>query len=223
MLRRSKNLLALASLMVAFCGASGGRPPEAALQDLKEGNKRFFSNQATHFHMDDQTLAVHQEGQSPDAIVLSCSDSRVPPERIFDQDMGELFTIRVAGNILNEDVIASIEYAVSNLGSRLIVIMGHDSCGAIQEALNGLPSEEAGSPSLSHLIREIRSNLGFVISKDAASSDLTPQFAVQKNVSAVAAELLNRSKIVQEAVNGGQVKIVRSIYSLGSGKVDFVS
>ncbi|MEO5970249.1 MAG: carbonic anhydrase [Bdellovibrionia bacterium] len=220
MLSKVKPLLTVASLAVALCGASGGHSSQSALQDLVEGNKRFASGQATHCGIDDQKLASHQASQAPDAIILSCSDSRVPPERIFDQDIGELFTVRVAGNILNEDVVASIEYGVANLGSRLIVIMGHDSCGAIKAAVSGHADEDAGSASLNHLIQEIRDNLGIDPEHDA-SLDPTLRNVARKNVSAVAADLLSRSKIVREAVQAGKVKIERSIYTLSSGKVDF--
>lgn len=202
--------------MAFFCGALSAATPQSALEELRAGNQRYVTGHADHCHIDDQKLAAHQSSQAPNAIILSCSDSRVPPERIFDRDIGELFTIRVAGNVLNEDVIASIEYAVANLGSRVIVVMGHDSCGAIKAAVSKSTDHEAGSPNLNHLVQEIRDNLGQFKSTDPLYRD-----AAKKNVSAVADELVKRSKIVRDGVKSGKLKIVQAMYSLNNGKVDF--
>ncbi|MGZ3699559.1 MAG: carbonic anhydrase, partial [Bdellovibrionota bacterium] len=126
--------------------------PQALLKELQAGNGRFASSHvATR-----KTLAL---GQSPGTIVLSCSDSRVPPELVFDQGLGRLFTVRVAGNVLTPETVASIEYAVSHLGSRLLVVLGHESCGAVDAALKTPAGGDAGSPDLNQLIREIQHNL----------------------------------------------------------------
>jgi carbonic anhydrase len=201
--------------------------PQAALLDLKSGNQRYVSGKATHCHVNDQKLAVAELSQAPDAVILSCSDSRIPPERIFDQDIGELFTIRVAGNVLNEDVVASIEFAVQSLGARLVVVMGHDSCGAIKAAVSKKTDREAGSPNLNHLVEEIRANL--VSQGDhagqggASSADPKYRDAAKKNVSAVAADLMKRSKIVRDAVQSGKLQIAQAMYTLENGKVDFLN
>jgi carbonic anhydrase len=214
--QRGRVLLAAGLGIALLCGVSAENSPQSILRDLKSGNQRFVSGHAMHCHADDQKLAVHEAGQSPGAVILSCSDSRVPPERIFDRDIGQLFTIRVAGNVLNDDVIASIEYAVANLGSRLIVVMGHDSCGAIKVAVSKKTDEDAGSPNLNHLAQEIRNNLGQPTSSDPMYRD-----AAKKNVSAVAADLMKRSKIVRDAVQSGKLQIAQAFYTLRSGKVDF--
>ena len=109
-----------------------------AIQKLKDGNKRFIKNQAQH---PDESIERKKEmlkGQHPFVVILSCSDSRVPPELIFDQGLGDIFEIRNAGNVLNEHVIGSIEYAVMHCGVKLIVIMGHQDCGAIAATLSGI-------------------------------------------------------------------------------------
>lgn len=191
--------------------------PKVALNELKEGNSRFVSEKpqslstATESHR--ELLA---QGQSPHTIVLSCSDSRLPPEHVFDQGLGKIFTIRVAGNILNAEAVASIEYAVAHLGSRLIVVMGHESCGAVKAALQTPAGQCAGSPSLNKLIRKIQNNIGKIIS--CCPSLRAP---VKKNAAAVAKELMKRSKIVRAAVKSGTVQVQEAIYSLNSGKVDF--
>lgn len=149
----------------------------------------------------------------------SCSDSRVPPEKIFDQDLGAVFTIRVAGNILNDENVASIEYAIEHLGSRLIVVMGHESCGAVKAALSTAKGGDAGSPSLNVLVGDIQSNLGG--GNYDTTQDKTLRGAVRQNVNAVAAALPKRSKIIKGAVDSGRVRIERGLYSLSAGKVEF--
>ncbi|MFL5813100.1 MAG: carbonic anhydrase [Bdellovibrionia bacterium] len=226
MLIKRYGRLFVAALGIALsCVASGTEAPKTALHNLKSGNQRFVSGKASHCQVSDEKIAAHKKAQTPDAVILSCSDSRVPPERIFDQDIGELFTIRVAGNVLSEDVVASIEYAVQSLGARLVVVMGHGSCGAIKAAVSKKTDREAGSPNLNHLIEEIRNNL--VTQGDragqggATSSDTTYTDAAKKNVSAVAADLMKRSKIVRDAVQAGKLQIAQAMYDLGSGQVKF--
>ncbi len=191
--------------------------PPAALQDLKDGNARFVSGHAASCQNATARRPELAAGQAPNAIILSCSDSRVPPEQVFDQGLGKLFVVRDAGNILNPDAIASIEYAVANLGSRLIVVLGHESCGAVKAAIQTPPGKDAGSPSLNELVTQIRSNLGAVTS----SSDPKLRAPVIKNIGSVARELLLRSKIVHDAVSSGKVRIQEGIYDLDSGKVEF--
>jgi carbonic anhydrase len=191
--------------------------PPAALEALKEGNARFVASTATHCQTGAQVREKLATGQAPNAIVLSCSDSRVPPEVIFDQGLGDVFTIRVAGNVLDAENIASIEYALEHLGSRLIVIMGHDSCGAVKAALETPKGGDAGSPSLDTLVAQIQSNLG----ARATAMDKTLRGPVKINVDAVAAALPGRSKIVKESIASGRVKLVRAIYGLADGKVEF--
>lgn len=220
--RFSSLVLSAVFLTISSVGAAPPAPttnlaPGDALQELKDGNQRFISGEANACSDATFTRSQLVNGQAPDAIILSCSDSRVPPEQVFDQELGQLFVVRVAGNVLNADAIASIEYAVVNLGSRLIVILGHESCGAVQAALDTPAKSDAGSPSLNHLLSQIRSNLAGV----TASKDPTLRVPVMKNVSAVASELLQRSKIIQGAVNSGQVQIQQGIYDLDSGMVDF--
>ncbi|WP_424961052.1 carbonic anhydrase [Ekhidna sp.] len=150
-------------------------------------------------------------GQSPWAIVLSCADSRVVPELAFDTGLGELFVLRVAGNIANTDTIASIEYAVAHLGTGVIVVMGHESCGAVGAALAGGDN----GYNLNHLLAQIEP-----AKAQAGSDDVNT--VVKKNAELSANDLYDRSSIIKGAVDGGKLKIVSAFYNLGSGKVDFI-
>ena len=212
----------LAAIAILFATAAHADQPQnltppAVQRWLQDGNARFVAGKPHHCRTEEHTRESLASGQAPSAIVMSCSDSRVPPEKVFDQDLGELFTIRVAGNVLDPENIASMEYALKNLGSRLIVIMGHESCGAVKAALEVPKGGDAGSPSLNLLIADIRTNLG----PSPATIDKTLRGPVKANVDAVANALLKRSPIVKEAVTSGRVKIVRAIYSLASGQVEF--
>jgi carbonic anhydrase len=213
--------------ILLFCAASADHSPQSVLQDLKSGNQRFITGKASHCQVDKQERVALAAGQAPGAVILSCSNSRLPPERVFDQDIGQLFTVRVAGNVLNEDVVASIEYAVSQLGAQVVVVMGHDSCGAIKAAVSKKTDREAGSPNLNHLVEEIRTNLALqgdhVAQGGAADRDPKYEDAAKKNVAAVAADLMKRSKIVRDAVQAGKLQIAQAMYTLDSGKVDFLN
>ena len=125
----------------------------------KQGNKRFLKGNVRKDGIDSATIKKLSEGQKPHAIVLSCSDSRVPPEIIFDQKLGEVFVVRTAGQSLDSMAIASIEYAVAHLGSNLILVMGHESCGAVKAALSTLNGGDAGSPSLNKLVGDLHPRL----------------------------------------------------------------
>lgn len=138
---------------------SGPVSAEASLSILKQGNKRFLKGNVRKDGIDSATIKKLSEGQKPHAIVLSCSDSRVPPEIIFDQKLGEVFVVRTAGQSLDSMAIASIEYAVAHLGSNLILVMGHESCGAVKAALSTLNGGDAGSPSLNKLVGDLHPRL----------------------------------------------------------------
>lgn len=181
-----------------------------ALDLLKEGNARFIKDSLQHNKQDSERRAELSKGQHPFAIILSCADSRVIPEITFDTGLGELFVVRVAGNVANTSSIASIEYAVANLDVKLIAVMGHESCGAVMAAING---GDAG-PNLNHLISMIEPAVEQ--SGDSAVSDV-----VKKNARLNAELLIDKSEIISKAVKEGNVKIVTAYYNLESGIVDF--
>lgn len=189
---------------------------DTALRWLKNGNKRFTSG---HFRNDGRTKKdVHRlaKGQAPHAIVLSCADSRVPPEHIFDQGLGEIFTIRVAGEALDNSVIASVEYAVEHLGTKLIVVLGHTHCGAVKAALTTKNGESAGSPALDALVGDIKPRL------PASSPEGPVATESASNAKGVGADLVKRSKIINNKVQAGELKIVPALYRLDGGDVDWL-
>ena len=181
-----------------------------ALSKLKEGNARFINDRLEHKMQDSERRAELSKGQHPFAIVLSCADSRVIPEITFDTGLGELFVVRVAGNIANTSSIASIEYAVANLDVKLIAVMGHESCGAVMAAMQG---GDAG-PNLNHLISMIEPAVG-------QSGDSPVSEVVKENARINAKLLVDNSEIISKAVKENNLEIVTAYYNLGSGTVDF--
>jgi carbonic anhydrase len=197
----------------------GPVPAEKSLGWLKNGNTRFVTGRlrADGAKSADRTRLA--AGQKPHAIVLSCSDSRVPPELVFDQKLGEVFVVRTAGESLDNNVIGSIEYAVDHLGSNLIVVMGHSSCGAVKAALASLQGSDLGSPALNGLVADLKPHLTQYANKKS-SEGLVEE--VSANVNGVAHDLLARSQILRDAMATGEVKIVRAVYHLETGKVDWL-
>lgn len=183
---------------------------DEALNRLKEGNSRFIKDGLEHNKQDSVRRTQLRKSQHPFAIVLSCADSRVIPEITFDTGLGELFVVRVAGNIANTSSIASIEYAVANLDVKLIAVMGHESCGAVMAAMQG---GDAG-PNLNHLIAMIEPALDQV-------DNSSVEEVVKKNARINAKLLIDKSEIISKAVKENDVEIVTAYYNLESGIVDF--
>jgi len=183
------------------------------LTKLKEGNQRFIKNQLENILVDQTTKAQLVKGQSPYAIILSCADSRVVPELIFDAGLGELFVVGVAGNVANTSSLASMEYAVAHLGSPIIMVLGHQSCGAVTAAVAGGDN----GPNLNHLLEFIAPALKEV--SDPTSVDEVSR----KNAELTVKVITDDSEIIQKAVEEGKVKIVPAYYHLDSGKVEFLN
>lgn len=185
---------------------------EKALERLKAGNKNFVADKLDGKLQDSSRRSGLTGGQKPFAIILSCADSRVVPELTFDTGLGEIFVIRVAGNVANTSTTASIEYAVAHLGVNLIVVMGHESCGAVTAAIAGGDN----GYNLNHLLAHISPSIAASRKKDVNS-------VVKKNAKMTCNDLAERSAIIKNATekkNG--LKIVPAYYNLGSGKVNFM-
>lgn len=197
---------------------SGPVSGEKALGYMKNGNLRFMRGNLRRDGTDMTTIKKLSAGQKPHTIVLSCSDSRVPPEVVFDQKLGEIFTVRTAGQALDSSAIASIEYAVSHLGSNLILIMGHESCGAVKAALATLKGGDAGSPSLNKLVGDLHPRLKRFSELSQTDGVLVESWV---NVEGVATDLMDRSEIVRRLVESGDVKIQKALYHLSSGEVEW--
>ncbi|NNC85011.1 MAG: carbonic anhydrase [Bacteroidia bacterium] len=183
-----------------------------ALQRLQDGNKRFVSDKLDGKLNNSERRNALTGGQSPYAIILSCADSRVVPELAFDTGLGEIFVVRVAGNVANTESIASIEYAVAHLGTKLIMVLGHESCGAVAAAIAG---GDNGN-NLNLLLAQINPAI------ELAGEKATINTVVRKNAEFVAYELTVRSSIIADAANNKELEIVSAYYNLDSGKVDLL-
>lgn len=195
-----------------------------ALDRLRLGNQRFVSNACER--VNDSPVYKRESllgGQKPFAIVVGCSDSRVPSEIIFDQGLGDLFVIRVAGNIVAPTQLGSIEYAAAHLGPRLIVVLGHSNCGAIQGTINELEHPgEGSSPNIDSILERIRPVVEPLVEKSVGKdrAELLRQ-AVRANVRASIAHIHTGSPIVEDLVRDSGLRIVGADYSLATGAVDF--
>jgi carbonic anhydrase len=185
--------------------------PDAALQQLIDGNERFVDLRLTSFAEDLDLLRTKTvEKQQPFAAVLSCADSRVPVELIFDQSLNEIFVTRVAGNIATSAIIASLEYGVAVLGTKAIVVLGHANCGAVKAAIEA----KAVPGQISALYRYIRPAV------DQAGPNL--EAAIKANASIQAALLRQSSPVLGEQMKKNQLKIVAAYYDLATGKVSML-
>lgn len=180
---------------------------------LAAGNKRFIAGKQTaHDYVSvRRTLAKNQH---PLVAVLSCSDSRVPPEVVFDQGLGDLFVVRVAGNSADPTGVGSLEYAVEHLGTIMIVVLGHQSCGAVKAACSG---EKMPTANLEAFVQPIRQSCS--VAKEGHTGEGLIDFAVRDHVHETAQELLARSPILKHAHEEGKLTIVEAYYSLDSGAV----
>lgn len=194
--------------------------PDEALQLLVEGNARFVEGEST-----DRDLIAEQKatagGQYPFAVVLSCLDSRSAPEIVFDQGVGDLFVGRVAGNVVDTNLLGSFEFATAAAGSKLIVVMGHTACGAVKGACDGV---EVGN--LTSLLDEIEPAIDAVntpvgTDRSSANAEFVNR-VVETNVRMQVNELLRRSDVVRGLVEQGQVKVVGAVHDLATGEVRFL-
>ncbi len=196
----------------------GAIPPAKALEMLKQGNRRFLSGE---MKPRDWPAEVEKTagGQTPFAAVVSCLDSRIPPEVVFDQGLGDLFVARVAGNFVNDDILGSLELATKVMGARLIVILGHTSCGAIRGACDG---EQLG------LLTRTLANIGPAVEAvrgdyDPATSDNREfvQAVAEMNVKMTLRKARDRSLVLRAMLDDGAIRMVGAMYDVSTGKVAF--
>lgn len=188
--------------------------PYQGYELLVEGNKRFVNNlqkDRDHLEMINET----REGQYPFAVILSCMDSRTSVELLFDQGLGDLFSIRIAGNIVNDDIIASIEYAIKYVGSKVLMVLGHTECGAIKSAKQGVADGH-----ITELLRRIQPSITRAM-LTGESNFLFSDKVAYVNVENSLEEILTRSEIVRDMFKKGQIGIVGGVYNVENGQVDF--
>ena len=199
-----------------------------ALLRLQEGNRLFREPPSAGVAGVDpsRTFVDLSEGQAPFAAVLGCSDSRVPVEAIFSQEIGELFVVRVAGNVVGQPQLGSLEFAVSVLGVRLVMVLGHTGCGAIDQALAsnppGQPSAKSGTDNLQSILWPISRAISRQGNSLGRSDPISATEAVRLNVEAACEELTLQSEVLASRTRSGQVLIMGSIYDLKTGRVEFL-
>lgn len=186
--------------------------PEALWEDLMKGNKRFMAGKHTTVNYASMRESL-MKGQKPKVIVLGCADSRVPPEFLFDKNLGELFVIREAGNIADEVSLGSIEYAVEHLHAQMIVVMGHESCGAVAAAVSG---KKMPTKNLTEIVDMI--SPAFEGSKKCLIGEESNMSCIELNAERSAQDLL-KSPVIKKAVEAGELTIVSSVYRFDTGAV----
>lgn len=196
-----------------------------ALSRLKEGNARFVSNLESRIDQIQNKHTALALEQNPFAIILGCSDARVPAEIVFDQGLGDLFVIRVAGNIVAPSQIGSIEYAVEQFGTPLVVVMGHSRCGAIEATVNELTSSEASrSPNLRSIVDRISPSVETLLETPIKNNpEELVHYAVRANVRSSVGHLRQGSRIIEQLIGRGELAIVGAQYFIETGKVEFFS
>lgn len=189
--------------------------PDAALQKLMDGNQRYIDQKRTFPDQSRSRVLEVAQGQHPFATILGCSDSRVAPEILFDQGLGDLFDIRVAGNILDDAVVGSMEYAAAELGVPLLVILGHERCGAVKAALDGKP--------LPGKIGSLAAAIKPAVDATKGQPGDAWDNAVRAHVKMSVNQLKQSSLIIAEAVKAGKLKVVGGRYDLDTGKVEIIA
>ncbi len=201
-------------------GIQSALTPDSVLQDLLEGNERFVSGASQE--TDNKALISQTTGgQYPKAVVLSCIDSRVPVETVLDQAIGDIFVARVAGNFENVDILGSMEYSCKVAGSKLVLVMGHESCGAVKAACDGV---ELGNITdmLSKIKPAVTKSVDEVEGESNSSNKAFVAKTVENNVLLTMDRIRNNSPILKEMEDYGEIKIVGGVYSLKTGKVNML-
>jgi carbonic anhydrase len=212
-----------------FSGLSGPKAadtlappkPEAVLEQLLQGNRRFVEGRLLHPRRGPKDFAALAQGQAPQAVIVGCADSRVAPELVFDQGVGDLFVVRIAGNIVSgagPTVKGSIEYAVAELGARLIMVLGHSGCGACKAAIEHIEANDALPGAIGDLINPIRPIVRMVAGQPG--DKLTN--VINANVKEGVKRLRGLEPILSKLVNAGELKVMGGIYQLSTGKVELL-
>ncbi|PID69723.1 MAG: carbonic anhydrase [Flavobacteriales bacterium] len=192
--------------------------PDKVITAFKEGNERYMNNDLTPRDLPVQ-VKNSTGGQYPQAVILSCIDSRVPVEHVFDQGIGDVFVARVAGNVSDEDILGSMEYACKVAGSKLVLVMGHEHCGAVKAAIDNVKMG-----NITALLSKIRPAVLQQSDYDGEKTSKNKEFVakvVEGNVENTINEIRKNSPILKEMEDNGEIKIVGAVYDLDTGKVDF--
>ncbi len=211
-------VLLLSGPLASDCSLGKSSAPQTdPLARLMAGNARFVKgrHRPADYRRERSELT---KGQHPYAIVLTCSDSRVSPEIVFDESLGKLFVIRVAGNVVDLDTLGSIEYAAEHLHSRLVFVLGHESCGAVKATVDG----GHFSPGIEAIVDKIKPAVAIARSRHPEAKDILP-FAVDENTVLQTNSLLDQSEILKELLEKKELRIASGVYSLASGRIKLSS
>lgn len=193
--------------------------PDGVIQSFKEGNQRFVNNDLTPRNKSKQVIKS-AGGQYPEAVILSCLDSRVPVEKVFDKGIGDLFVARVAGNFANEDILGSMEYACKVSGAKVILVMGHHSCGAIKAAV-----DDVKLGNITAMLQKIKPAIAMVDyegDKTSANYEFV-EMVGESNVINTIANIRKNSPILKEMEDNGEIKIVGAVYNVENGNVEWLN
>lgn len=201
-------------------GAPGGQTAAEAIQALKDGNARFVAGKPRHPDQGLKRVKDLAHGQRPFAAILGCSDSRVPPELLFDQGFGDLFTVRVAGNVADPVNLGSVEYAAEHLGVPAVVVLGHHGCGAVKATAEAVAKGAKAEGNLGAIVAEIAPAVAEA--KQGAPREGLDDDAVHANARRTAAALLERSPVLKELVEHGKLRVVTAVYDLATGTIEWL-
>ncbi len=191
---------------------------EEIMNELIAGNKRYIEGNLSHPRLNASRRAELENSQSPKAAILTCADSRVTPEFIFDQGIGDLFVVRNAGNVADATAIASLEYAVAHLAVRVVMVLGHDNCGAVNAAIGSYDERPDDSSNLGKLLDHMWSS----VSKAKENQDDFFENACRLNAQNAVSEMVEKSEILRNAVEKDGLKLVPAFYRLKEGSVNFL-
>ncbi len=211
--------LARAAVPATTKRAQAATTPDKALQMLKEGNKRFVSGRMHQRDLMAQVKAT-ASGQYPFAVVIGCIDSRVPPELVFDQGIGDIFSARIAGNFVNDDILGSLEFACKVAGAKLIVVLGHTECGAVKGACDDVVMGNL-TQTLANIKPAVAAVSGYESDRSSKNNAFV-QAVTDKNVVLTVHRIRERSPILRDMVNKGDIGLVGAMYDVHNGKVTFV-
>jgi carbonic anhydrase len=190
-------------------------PPAEAISRLKDGNGRYMNGNPQHPRQSSEEREKLTKSQHPFAIVLGCADSRVPPEIVFDQGLGDLFVVRVAGNVIDDHSLGSIEYAVDHLAVRLILVLGHQSCGAVKAAKETIAAKGEAPAHIQSLVTAIRPAVDATVHGDLETT-------VKANVKDVVQALRSSAPVLKPKVDSSELRVLGAYYSLDTGAVSFL-
>ncbi len=202
---------------VFSASAAETNPSKTPMEKLIQGNQRYVDSETVCQNDWNSRRVALVEDQAPFAIIVACSDSRVPPELLFDQTLGSIFVVRLAGNVVDDIAIGSIEYAVKPLGANLVVVLGHSNCGAVDAALNGLEFDN----HIQNVLDEIKPAITSVKGQSKDSHKLL-EIATKANVQNVKKKIMTSQPFLAKSIKDNSLQVIGAYYDLTSGKVEFL-